>query len=141
QLAGRKVPIHEVAVLTNHDHGLWRIAVAAHPVGVHPADGPWQTVGWAIKVDGAILSFITRQNSELRLLLRGQGVANLGHGFSQLWPANLHIEIAAIDLIRRTPPAGVERSNGECHRGGDQAGDDQGPPGGSSRDQSGANAE
>src|SRR5208283_5742474 len=62
QLAGRKVPIHEVAVLTNHDRGLWRrIAVAAHPVGVHPADGPWQTVGWAIKVDGAILSFITRQ--------------------------------------------------------------------------------
>src|ERR1039458_3339179 len=73
-----------------------RRGVAAQPFGVGGADRFGEGVGAAENFDGSVLAVVAGSNSEKRLLLRGQRIANLRHGSYQLIPANLLPQVAVL---------------------------------------------
>src|SRR5207247_11051006 len=71
QLARFEIPIAKLLRKSDHDQRLrWRIAVAARPERIRSADGPWQSIVFAIKVNRSAFAVIARENGHARALLQ-----------------------------------------------------------------------
>src|SRR5690349_12545248 len=51
QVAAEEEAVQVVALEADHNERFrGRVAVTAQPVAVHPADGPWQPILWAVEI-------------------------------------------------------------------------------------------